>query len=142
MLAVTGPANGALSLNADGSFVYTPNANFNGVYAFTYRATDGSLQSETRTVTLNVAAVNDAAVSIYDDFVVDQLSVLNLSAANGVLVNDLDVEADLLQAVLVDGPQNGRLVLNAYGSLTYTPNATFFGEDVFTYQTLDGTDDG
>jgi hypothetical protein len=142
VLAVTGPANGALSLNADGSFVYTPNANFNGVDAFTYRATDGSLQSETRTVTLNVAAVNDAAVSIDDDFVVDQLSVLNLSAANGVLVNDLDVEADLLQAVLVDGPQNGRLVLNADGSLTYTPNATFFGEDVFTYQTLDGTDDG
>lgn len=142
VVAVSSTANGALSLSADGSFVYTPNENFNGVDSFTYRATDGSLQSETRTVTLNVAAVNDASVSIDDEFTIDQLTVLELSAANGVLVNDLDVEADELQAVLVDGPQNGRLVLNADGSLTYKPNATFFGEDTFTYRSVDGSDDG
>jgi hypothetical protein len=142
VVAVSGTIDGVLSLNADGSFVYTPNTNFNGVDSFTYRATDGSLQSETRTVTLNVAAVNDASVSVDDSFTIDQLTVLELSAAIGVLVNDLDVEADALEAVLVDGPQNGRLVLNADGSLTYSPNATFFGEDTFTYRSVDGSDDG
>ncbi len=40
---VAGPANGAVAFNADGSFVYTPNANFFGVDAFTYQATDGAL---------------------------------------------------------------------------------------------------
>lgn len=141
-VAVSSTTNGALSLNADGSFVYTPDENFNGIDSFTYRATDGRLQSATRTVTLNVAAVNDASVSVDDEFTIDQLTVLELSAANGVLVNDFDVEADTLQAALVDGPQHGRLVLNADGSLTYTPSATFFGEDTFTYQSVDGSDDG
>jgi large repetitive protein len=138
----TGTANGTLSLNADGSFIYTPNANFNGTDSFTYQATDGSLVSEIQTVTLTVTSVNDASVSIDDEFTVDQLSVLKVRATDGVLVNDLDIEADGLQAILVDGPQNGKLVLNADGSLTYTPNATFFGEDTFTYQAFDGTDDG
>jgi hypothetical protein len=140
VVAVTGPANGSLSLNADGSFAYTPNTNFNGVDSFTYRATDGSLQSQTRTVTLNVAAVNDALVSIDDEFTVDQLKVLKVGAADGVLINDPDVEADELQAILVDGPQNGQLVLNSDGALTYTPNATFSGQDTFTYRSFDGTE--
>ena len=40
MLA-TGPAHGRLTLNADGSFIYTPDANYNGADSFTYRANDG-----------------------------------------------------------------------------------------------------
>ena len=40
---VSGPANGTLTLNADGSFVYTPNANFNGTDTFTYSVSDGTL---------------------------------------------------------------------------------------------------
>jgi len=139
VVAVTGTANGSLSLNADGSFVYTPNLDFNGTDSFTYRATDGSLQSETRTVTLNVAAVNDAPVSSDDSYTMDQLTVLKVEAADGVLINDIDIEADKLQAVLINGPQNGHLILNADGSLTYTPDASFASEVTFTYRAFDGT---
>jgi VCBS repeat-containing protein len=142
VVPVTGTANGALSLNADGSFVYTPDANFNGIDSFTYRATDGSLQSAIRTVTLTVNSVNDAPVSNDESFVMDQLTVLNLNAADGVLINDVDVEFDALTAVLVDSPDNGTLVLNADGSFTYTPTATFFGEATFTYRSNDGSLDG
>src|SRR5262249_23146950 len=39
---VQGPAHGELSLNADGSFTYTPNADYNGADSFTYKANDGS----------------------------------------------------------------------------------------------------
>jgi hypothetical protein len=42
--------------------------------------------------------------------------------------------------VLVTGPTNGVLVLNADGSFSYTPNAGFRGTDSFTYQAHDGTD--
>ena len=56
---VAGPANGTLTLNADGSFVYAPTANFNGADSFTYRANDGSLASGLVTVTIGIAAVND-----------------------------------------------------------------------------------
>ena len=57
---VTSPANGTLSISSDGSFIYTPNANFNGIDTFTYKANDGSIDSNLATVTITVNPVNDA----------------------------------------------------------------------------------
>jgi hypothetical protein len=51
-----GPANGTLSLNANGSFTYTPAGGFAGVDTFTYRASDGVVLSGLATVTVTVAA--------------------------------------------------------------------------------------
>ena len=58
---VTGPANGSLTLNADGSFIYTPNADFLGSDSFTYRAFDGTASSEVATVSITVNAENVSA---------------------------------------------------------------------------------
>jgi Ca2+-binding RTX toxin-like protein len=55
----SGPANGKLTLLADGSFKYTPNANFTGVDSFVYHATDGLASSDPTTVTINVAPADD-----------------------------------------------------------------------------------
>ena len=52
-----GPAHGTLSLNADGSFTYTPDAGFAGTDTFTYRAGDGVGLSAPATVTLTVQDV-------------------------------------------------------------------------------------
>ena len=57
---VNGPTNGKLDLNADGTFTYTPNADFNGTDSFTYKASDGSADSNVATVTITVTPVNDA----------------------------------------------------------------------------------
>jgi VCBS repeat-containing protein len=57
-------ANGSLSLNANGSFTYTPKANYFGSDSFTYRVSDGSLDSGVATVTIDVKAVNDAPVLV------------------------------------------------------------------------------
>lgn len=58
---VSGPSNAlSFTLNPDGSFSYTPATNFNGQDSFTYKATDGSSESNVATVTINVNAVNDA----------------------------------------------------------------------------------
>ena len=54
---VCGPAHGSLDLDADGSFRYSPEADFNGVDQFTYRAGDGIQWSEPATVTITVAPV-------------------------------------------------------------------------------------
>ncbi|MDH5536973.1 MAG: Ig-like domain-containing protein, partial [Betaproteobacteria bacterium] len=131
---VSGPANGTVDLAADGSFAYTPNADFFGEDSFTYAASDGELNSQEATVTIRVAAVNDAPVAAADAFDGDEDTV----AAGNVLANDKDVDGDTLSAALVQGPQNGALTFNADGSFTYTPNENFFGDDSFSYTASDG----
>lgn len=49
-----GPANGTLTLNSDGSFDYTPNANFSSSDSFTYKANDGTAASNEATVRITV----------------------------------------------------------------------------------------
>ena len=51
--------SGVLQLNSNGSFAFTPPANFSGTTTFTYRASDGTTQSAATTVTIEVTAVND-----------------------------------------------------------------------------------
>ena len=134
---VTGPANGTLSLNADGAFVYTPNANFNGSDSFVYRANDGSLNSADTTVTISVAAVNDAPVAAADTYSINEDTTLAIPA--NVLVNDSDPEGNLLTAILVTGPAHGTFFLNVDGAFVYTPNANFNGSDSFVYRANDGS---
>ena len=61
-----------MTLNADGSFTYTPNANFNGTDSFTYTASDGTADSNVATVTITVDAVNDAPVAVNDAATTDE----------------------------------------------------------------------
>jgi VCBS repeat-containing protein len=136
----TDVTNGILTLNADGSFTYTPNPDFNGVDSFTYRANDGLQDGNIATVTITVNPVNDPPVAVDDGYAVDQDAVLNV-AAPGVLGNDSDVEGDPLTAVLNTDVASGTLILNADGSFDYTPNPGFNGPDGFTYYANDGTAD-
>jgi VCBS repeat-containing protein len=57
---VQGPKHGVLILNGDGSFSYTPDANYNGGDSFTYRVTDADGAVSSATVSLTITAVNDA----------------------------------------------------------------------------------
>ena len=62
---VGAPRRGGLTvaLNANGTFTYTPAANFNGSDSFSFKASDGSLNSNVATESLTVTAVNDAPVA-------------------------------------------------------------------------------
>ena len=62
VVLIDGVSHGNLTLNSDGSFVYTPDSNFYGQDSFRYAASDGSLNSLPIVVTLNILAVNDAPV--------------------------------------------------------------------------------
>ncbi len=61
-----------MTLTADGSFTYTPNANFNGTDSFTYTASDGTAASNVATVTITVTRVNDAPVAVNDAATTDE----------------------------------------------------------------------
>ncbi|MFO1513416.1 MAG: Ig-like domain-containing protein [Verrucomicrobiota bacterium] len=134
---VTSPSNGQVSLNSNGSFIYTPNENFNGSDSFTYRANDGKTNSGVATVTITVTPVNDPPVALNDAYTVNENSTLTITAP-GVLVNDSDPDGNALTAILVNGPTQGVLSLNSNGSFTYKPNSNYFGNDTFTYRANDG----
>jgi len=134
------PSNGTLNFNADGTYDYTPNANYSGLDAFTIKANDGTVDSNTATVSITVNAVNDAPVAVNDDYTTEEDTTLTV-AAPGVLDNDTDVEGDTLSSTVVNGPSNGSLTLNSDGSFDYTPNAGFVGPDSFTYKANDGSAD-
>ncbi|PYM89215.1 MAG: hypothetical protein DME04_26975, partial [Candidatus Rokuibacteriota bacterium] len=134
----SGPAHGALTLNANGGFSYTPAANYNGPDSFTYEARDAVLDSNVATVTITVNAVNHAPVATNDSFSVNEDTAL-VVVAPGVLGNDTDVDSNPLTAVLVSGPSHGTLTLNANGSFSYTPAVNYNGPDSFTYKANDGS---
>jgi hypothetical protein len=137
----SGPSNGNVSVNADGTVDYTPDADYNGGDSFTYTVQDneGGTSNEA-TVVLDIQPKNDNPVAADSSFtgVEDNLITGN------VLDNDDDVDGDSLSASLLESPSNGNLTLNSDGSFEYTPNADFNGTDTFTYQASDGnggTDD-
>jgi VCBS repeat-containing protein len=117
---VTQPTNGTLTLNANGSFTYVPNANFFGTDTFTYRASDDNDESNVALVTITVNAVNDAPTGVPNSYTVNEDATLNVNAASGVLTNDSDVDPNTtLAATVATQPSHGTLTLNANGSFTY-----------------------
>jgi VCBS repeat-containing protein len=136
----SGPGDGTLSLNSNGSFTYTPDPGFFGSDSFNYKANDGLLDSNTATVTITVGAVNDPPTAANNSYSTNEDTPLTVPAP-GVLGNDTDPDGDSLNAVLQGGPGDGTLSLNSNGSFTYTPDANFNGSDSFTYRASDGSAD-
>ena len=135
---VTQAAGGHVTVNADGSFVYTPDAGFVGTDNFTYRASDGHLASDALVTITVQPPTNSAPVANSDIFSTDEDTALVIAADHGLLTNDSDANGDPLVAKLVSGPAHGKLQLLEDGSFTYTPTANFNGADSFTYKASDG----
>ncbi len=126
--------HGALALNADGSFTYTPTANFAGSDTFTYRANDGTLNSNNATVTININAVNDAPLA-QDDTVATGIGA---PVTVAVLANDMDIEGAALTVTATTSPTNGTATINTDNTVTYAPTTGYLGPDTFTYTVTDG----
>ena len=134
---LSAPLYGTLTLESDGSFVYTSSSDYFGTDSFEYAASDGSLSSNSVMVVINVRE-NHAPVAGTEEYSVTEDSVLDVEAASGVMANDSDEDADALNVALLTGPFHGTLALEADGAFTYTPEADYFGADLFTYQASDG----
>jgi len=130
----TAPNSGSLTLNADGTFTYTPNANFSGSDTFMYSAAGTDGQAHQGLVTLKVSFVNDNPVAADDSYSSTVGNTITVDPADGLLGNDSDVDGDSLTAVLAGAPLGG-LSLNANGGFTYTGVA---GSTVtFQYRAVD-----
>ena len=130
-----GPSNGAVTLNEDGTFVFTPNTDFVGDDSFQYVITDANGQTSTATVSITVEAVNDAPVAI-DDVVAAQEDVL-LENIN-VLDNDTDSDGNPLTVTNAVSAAGGVVTINADGTLSYQAPANFTGPDTINYTIDDG----
>ena len=129
--------------------VFTPALNANGIghANFTFQVQDDGGNSNggidfdplLKTLTFNVTPVNDIPIATDDSYAVDEDSSITVSAINGLLANDSDVDPDTLNVITtpLSGPSSGQLTLNADGSFTYTPNPDFNGTDSFIYQMTD-----
>ncbi len=130
--SVSTPTRGTAVINANGTITYTPNTGYLGADSFTYAISDGAGGTATATVNVTVgnrnpAAVNDTATT-----------VLNTAVTIPVLTNDSDPDAQPLSVSSVSTPTRGTAVINANGTITYTPNAGYLGADSFTYTISDG----
>lgn len=130
---------GTVAMQADGSFVYTPPANFHGDDSFSYTISDGRGTS-TATVNLSVANTNDAPVAAGESYGTYVGVPLTIAASTGVLANDSDLDGDALVVSAWDAVSQGggTVVMNADGSFSYSPAGRFVGSDSFSYTVSDG----
>jgi VCBS repeat-containing protein len=136
---VTGPSHAAnFSLKPDGTFSYTPAANYNGPDSFSYKAFDGTVAGNTATAAITVTAVNDAPIAVNDTFTTTANTAFT---AGNVLTNDTDVDGNTLRAAPESKTtaQGGTVAIRGDGTFTYTPKTDFSGADTFTYTVKDGS---
>ena len=117
---VYGPRHGTLEFNADGSFVYTPDANFHGKDSFTYRVSDGEAESRIAKVEIRVHGVNDAPVL---DAIADQTVEQGSKLRFNVTASDVDGRRDRLTFSLADGAPAGATINARTGEFKWTPSA-------------------
>uniref|UniRef100_UPI003BF851D9 tandem-95 repeat protein n=1 Tax=Rubrolithibacter danxiaensis TaxID=3390805 RepID=UPI003BF851D9 len=130
-----GPSHGTLVINADGSYVYTPYANYNGTDQFTYTVKIGTSISNTATVNITIVAVNDPPVAVNDFVVLDE----DAKVFFNVLSNDTDEDGtiDAGSVNIVRAPVHGKITVNDAGTVSYVPSENFNGSDTFQYTVKD-----
>src|SRR5436190_23436622 len=92
--------------------IYSPDPGYNGPDRFTFTASDGSADSNTATVSITVASVNDPPVAQNVAAPTDEDTTLTVDTTHGVLANDSHPGNNPLTAILVTGPTHGTVALN------------------------------
>ncbi len=124
--------HGSLSVLADGTFSYTPNAGFVGTETFEYTITNGAETSYIATV--SVLVTNNTPTAANQSFQATQGT--DLSAL--LVASDTDpTDAAALTFTLISNPAYGQIVLSTDGSFVYTPNTDLDVPDRFVFEVTD-----
>lgn len=127
--------DGALTDNGNGTWTFTPSANWNGSVGFSYGVSDGTV-TVANSASLTVNAVNDAPVAVVDAFTTPEDVPLRISLSD-LLANDTDTDGDPVWVVSAGNPQHGSLSF-IDGKLVFTPDPEFSGTASFDYSITDG----
>ncbi|KYL33222.1 hypothetical protein A2I98_14425 [Pseudoalteromonas agarivorans] len=132
---IVSPAHGQLQLATDGSFSYIPDANYYGIDEFQYQVIDTFGATATATATLTINSMPDTPNAQNDEYQFQYNQTLVISAENGLLKNDVNIEPGNLtvNTTPVVNVQSGTLALNVDGSFSYQPDSDALDVDSFTY---------
>ncbi len=133
----TDPSHGYVAVEADGSYTYTPDADYNGEDSFIIAADDGNMTNNVGYATVNITILpdNDPPVAGDDSIEIDE----DVATLIPVLDNDSDPDADYGDEIVIyhiSTPAHGTAVLSE-GAILYTPAADYNGTDTFTYTITD-----
>ncbi|MFH1725440.1 MAG: Ig-like domain-containing protein [Elusimicrobiota bacterium] len=133
-ILVSDVSRGLLALNANGAFVYQPGPNLNGVDSFSYKVTDGELESDPASVTITVNSVNDQPTSEPP-----APAATEYGAPMDLFLSGSDVDDAVLTLQIVSPPKGSLVdtVMSCQGGqctakVTYDP-AGFAGTDSFAF---------
>lgn len=132
--SVTDPPHGTATLGAAGIVHYVPDADYAGADAFDYTISDGRGGTDTGTVSVTVTPVNDPPIANPDSATTQQDTAVVIT----VLGNDTDIDSAALSVSSASDPPHGTVVVNADGTITYTPDPGYSGADAFGYSATDG----
>jgi YD repeat-containing protein len=130
------PSNGSLN-GIPPDLTYTPKADYNGLDAFSFTASDGAAISESATVDITVKPINDAPQANDDEATINEDTPVVI---DNLLVNDTDADNDALTITDFTPPANGVLEQLGDAGFRYTPNLNYFGKDSFNYTISDGNE--
>ncbi|MDZ5120024.1 tandem-95 repeat protein, partial [Vibrio parahaemolyticus] len=129
--SVFGNSNVLVSIE-NGIATISPTADWNGSEILTFTATEPSGESVSQTVDFTVAPVVDIKADS-TNVVEDTPTIIN------VLGNDTFEGADKVVSLDAENsPKNGTVIVNSDGTVTYTPDDNYVGEDTFTYIVTSG----
>ena len=128
---------GTVRHDGDGTFTYTPRANFHSSDSFSYQISDGNGGTDRAIVEISVAAQNNPPVAVDDTASTSENTPITIA---NVLANDSDVDGDTIQITSFDSTsvQGGAVTHNGVGTFTYTPPLDSQSTDRFSYQISDG----
>jgi hypothetical protein len=129
-------SNGTLVLNEDGSFNYTPDPGFNGIDSFTYKANDGSSDSNIATVTITVESIDAEPGAVDDDVTLETDEPVDID----VLANDTGLGDGPVVVTIATLPQYGEVEV-VENRIRYTPSGPLTDTDTFTYTVTDADGD-
>ncbi|HGS5758144.1 TPA: tandem-95 repeat protein, partial [Vibrio parahaemolyticus] len=129
--SVSGNSNIQVAI-VNGIATITPTADWNGSETLTFTATDPSGESVSQPVNFTVTPVADIEAD-KTTVVEDTPTIIK------VLGNDTFEGKDKVVSLDAEnGPKNGTVIVNSDGTVTYTPNDNYVGEDTFTYVVTSG----
>ena len=132
----TQPGHGLVVLAGDGSFTYTPGANYNGPDSFTFVANDGYVDSAARTVGITVTPVNDPpTANAVGPVTMDEDGQEHIALGG----SDVETPAGNLIGQIATQPAHGTATVSG-NVATYRPNANYSGPDSFAFTVRDSGD--